>query len=495
MNTRIQVEHPVTEMVYGIDLVKEQIRIAAGEPLGYAQSDLVARGSRDRVPINAEDPRNNFAPAAGTVSKLVFPGGPGIRVDTHLYAGATIPPYYDSMLAKIVAFGDTREAAIARMERALRETLVEGVHTTIELCLEILAARGVSRRALRRRVPSATCSLSVGGAEPAMTSRRAAREQALQVLYSVVIGDREPRDALREIVGESADSEQRAFVKELVLGTLEYAREADRIVSPLLEGWALERLPTIDRLLLEMATFELHCRPETPAAVAINEAVELAKRFSTEDSGRFVNGVLSAVANAEDVDASKGDGGFWRGLARRAADARAVRRRIGRRHRRGLRAQPARHQPHGRLPAGELDAHLRARRHAARLRLQGKSRLGADRAHPAARAQRVHRQRRSQLLPASRRRFRRHRARRVRRSHAPAVSRRLDDHAAARAAALSQRSSLAVAQSARSAARDRDRALLHQGRDPRALSQHHLPRRGRVRRRRGGAHLFRPRRR
>jgi acetyl-CoA carboxylase biotin carboxylase subunit len=139
MNTRIQVEHPVTEMVYNIDLVKEQIRIAAGEPLGYMQGDLVARGHAIECRINAEDPENHFAPAAGTVSKLVFPGGPGIRVDTHLYAGATIPPYYDSMIAKIVAFGDTRDVAIARMERALRETLVEGVNTTIALCLEVLA--------------------------------------------------------------------------------------------------------------------------------------------------------------------------------------------------------------------------------------------------------------------------------------------------------------------------------------------------------------------
>jgi len=139
MNTRIQVEHPVTEMVYNIDLVKEQIRVAAGEPLGYEQGDLVARGHAIECRINAEDTRNNFAPAAGTVSKLVFPGGPGIRVDTHLYAGAVIPPYYDSMIAKVVAFGDTRDVAIARMERALRETLVEGVSTTIDLSLEILA--------------------------------------------------------------------------------------------------------------------------------------------------------------------------------------------------------------------------------------------------------------------------------------------------------------------------------------------------------------------
>ena len=134
-----------------------------------------------------------------------------------------------------------------------------------------------------------------------MTSRRAAREQALKVLYSIVVGDREPSDAVRDVVGENAEGRQRAFVEELALGTLEYAPKADRIVSPLLEGWAIERLPTIDRLLLEMATYELRCRPETPTAVAINEAVALAKRFSTEDSGRFVNGVLSAVANAKEA--------------------------------------------------------------------------------------------------------------------------------------------------------------------------------------------------
>jgi acetyl-CoA carboxylase biotin carboxylase subunit len=139
MNTRIQVEHPVTEMVYSVDLVKEQIRIASGEPLGYQQSDLQLRGHAIECRINAEDPLNNFAPQAGTLSRVVFPGGPGVRVDTHVFSGAMVPPYYDSMIAKIVAFGASREAAIARMERALRETVVEGVHTTIGYCLEILA--------------------------------------------------------------------------------------------------------------------------------------------------------------------------------------------------------------------------------------------------------------------------------------------------------------------------------------------------------------------
>ena len=139
MNTRIQVEHPVTEMVYSVDLVKEQIRIAAGEPLGYTQRDLQLRGHAIECRINAEDARNNFAPQAGRLSRVVFPGGPGVRVDTHVFGGAMVPPYYDSMIAKIVAFGASREAAIARMERALRETTIDGVNTTIDICLEILA--------------------------------------------------------------------------------------------------------------------------------------------------------------------------------------------------------------------------------------------------------------------------------------------------------------------------------------------------------------------
>jgi len=141
MNTRIQVEHPVTEMVYGIDLVKEQIRVAAGERLGYTQADLVARGHAIECRVNAEDTRNNFTPQAGKLSRVVFPGGPGIRVDSAVAEGSAIPPYYDSMIAKIVAYGDTREAAIARMERALRESVIEGVNTTIDLCLELIGTK------------------------------------------------------------------------------------------------------------------------------------------------------------------------------------------------------------------------------------------------------------------------------------------------------------------------------------------------------------------
>lgn len=138
MNTRIQVEHPVTEMVYNIDLLKEQIRIAAGEPLRYAQADLRQSGHAIECRINAEDAENNFAPAAGALTSVLFPGGPGIRVDTHVYSGAMVPPFYDSMIAKIVAFGESRESAITRMERALCETVIEGVKTTIDQCLRVL---------------------------------------------------------------------------------------------------------------------------------------------------------------------------------------------------------------------------------------------------------------------------------------------------------------------------------------------------------------------
>jgi transcription antitermination protein NusB len=129
-----------------------------------------------------------------------------------------------------------------------------------------------------------------------MPSRRQGREAALQALYAIAVGHREPGDALTEMVGDGDETDYRAFVKDLVLGTLDNAAEADVLLAPLLEGWTIERLPTIDRLLLEMGTFELRHRPQTPRAVVINEAVELAKKFSTEESNRFVNGVLNAVA-------------------------------------------------------------------------------------------------------------------------------------------------------------------------------------------------------
>ncbi|MFN2322179.1 MAG: acetyl-CoA carboxylase biotin carboxylase subunit [Trueperaceae bacterium] len=138
MNTRIQVEHPVTEMVTRFDLVQEQFRVAAGEGLSVRQEDVRVEGHAIEVRVNAEDPEHDFRPSAGVVTDVHWPGGPGIRVDSHVYAGYRIPPNYDSLIAKIIAWGPTREAAIARMERALRETVVEGVKTTIPFHLRVL---------------------------------------------------------------------------------------------------------------------------------------------------------------------------------------------------------------------------------------------------------------------------------------------------------------------------------------------------------------------
>jgi len=138
MNTRIQVEHPATELVTRFDLVQEQFRVAAGQGLSVTQDDIEVEGHAIEVRINAEDPAHDFRPSAGTITDVHWPGGPGIRVDSHVYAGYRIPPNYDSLVAKILAWAPTREEAIARMERALRETVIEGVTTTIPFHLDVL---------------------------------------------------------------------------------------------------------------------------------------------------------------------------------------------------------------------------------------------------------------------------------------------------------------------------------------------------------------------
>jgi acetyl-CoA carboxylase, biotin carboxylase subunit len=138
MNTRIQVEHPVTEMITGIDLIREQIRIAAGEPLGYRQDAVRFDGHAIECRVNAEDPET-FTPSAGRVTRWIAPGGYGVRVDSHLMAPYAVPPFYDSLLGKIIVHGRDRDEAIARMRRALAETVVEGVKTTIPFHLRLLA--------------------------------------------------------------------------------------------------------------------------------------------------------------------------------------------------------------------------------------------------------------------------------------------------------------------------------------------------------------------
>ena len=138
MNTRIQVEHPVTEMVTGIDLVREQIRIAAGEGLGYKQDAVGFSGHAIECRVNAEDPEH-FVPSPGRVTLWVPPGGPNVRVDSHMMSGYAVPPHYDSLIAKVIVHGRDRAEAVARMQRALSETLIEGVKTTIPFHLKLLA--------------------------------------------------------------------------------------------------------------------------------------------------------------------------------------------------------------------------------------------------------------------------------------------------------------------------------------------------------------------
>ena len=137
MNTRVQVEHPVTEMITGVDILKEQLRVAAGEELAYRQEEIEIRGHAIECRINAEDART-FMPSPGKITQFHMPGGPGVRVDSHIYNGYTVPPYYDSMIGKLITHGATREAAIARMANALHEMVIEGIRTNIPLQADIM---------------------------------------------------------------------------------------------------------------------------------------------------------------------------------------------------------------------------------------------------------------------------------------------------------------------------------------------------------------------
>ncbi|WP_049098754.1 ATP-grasp domain-containing protein, partial [Klebsiella michiganensis] len=137
MNTRIQVEHPVTEMITGVDLIKEQLCIAAGQPLSIKQDEVVVRGHAVECRINAED-SNTFLPSPGKITRFHAPGGFGVRWESHIYAGYTVPPYYDSMIGKLICYGESRDVAIARMKNALQELIIDGIKTNVELQTRIM---------------------------------------------------------------------------------------------------------------------------------------------------------------------------------------------------------------------------------------------------------------------------------------------------------------------------------------------------------------------
>jgi acetyl-CoA carboxylase biotin carboxylase subunit len=138
MNTRVQVEHPVSELISGVDIIKEQLRIASNQPLSFKQEDIELKGHAIECRINAEDP-DTFIPSPGTIERFHAPGGPGIRIDSHIYASYKVPPYYDSMIGKLITYGETREVAIQRMQMALEEIVIDGIKTNIPLQKRILA--------------------------------------------------------------------------------------------------------------------------------------------------------------------------------------------------------------------------------------------------------------------------------------------------------------------------------------------------------------------
>jgi acetyl-CoA carboxylase biotin carboxylase subunit len=168
INCRIQVEHPVTELLTNVDIIAEQIRLAAGEPLSVRQEQVAIRGHAVEFRINAEDPADNFAPQTGTIEEMELPAGPWVRVDTHLYPGYEVPPYYDSLLAKLIVWGESREIALARARRALGEMRIDGVKTNLPFHRGIIdnaafLGAQVSTNLLDRVGPAAFVAGGTGG--------------------------------------------------------------------------------------------------------------------------------------------------------------------------------------------------------------------------------------------------------------------------------------------------------------------------------------------
>jgi acetyl-CoA carboxylase biotin carboxylase subunit len=376
LNARLQVEHPVTEMVTGIDLVREQLRIAAGAPLERT-GRAARRGHSVEVRINAEDPARDFAPAPGRITRFRPPLGPGVRLDTFIEDGTDVPPHYDSLLGKLIVWDETRPEAIARTLRALGELQLEGVPTTRELAMDILRSeefgsrlargfqrspardradrpgwaggsghpragrsgasrrasgadrggragpaaeafgRGVARqrprcgvvRALRggRRTGPGGCASRagarrrggrrdfrarsrerrrVGRGDRVVSGRRAARRTALVLLYQW--------DVTGQELASLFDGEVDPYARAVAEGVIEEHEDLDRRITDASDDWTADRLGALERNILRMAIRELD-EGETPVEVAINEAVALAKRYSSEDAGKLVNGILGRI--------------------------------------------------------------------------------------------------------------------------------------------------------------------------------------------------------
>ena len=243
MNTRLQVEHPVSELVTGVDLVRGQIRVAAGEGLP-ATGRAERRGHAIEIRINAEDPSRGFLPAPGTITRFRPPLGPGVRVDTHVYEGYTIPPTYDSLLAKLVVWDEDRPRSLARLGGALAELELEGVPTTSGLAAEIVASADFAAGAYT----TAYLDDAVGRLltpRSAVSGRRAARRQALFLLYQW--------DLTGQPLASLHEGEIDPFARTLAEEVVERAPSLDRRITEAALGWTADRLGVVERNVLRMA--------------------------------------------------------------------------------------------------------------------------------------------------------------------------------------------------------------------------------------------------
>ena len=342
MNTRLQVEHPVTELVTGIDLVKLQIALAAGEPLPFKQQDVVWRGHAIECRVTSEDPARGFAPDAGHIHTAHFPGGPWVRVDTHVFPGYTTPPYYDSLLAKIVVWGRDRSEALARMRRAIDETQIDGVQTNLdylalvlshprfeagEIDVDFVERHLAEMQPLDGRVTQANAA----GATELMLERSV--DEALEQLGRIFPRGPVPRSStgsgtglpgavrdgpgpsrpsagpravgrgIRRSAGVALSSRGAARRERLRAGAragmLANRAAIDGLIQLRAPLWPLAQMSAVDRNVLRIGLYEsLYGNATVPLRTAINEAVELAKLFGSETSAKFVNGVLGRAVEA-----------------------------------------------------------------------------------------------------------------------------------------------------------------------------------------------------
>ena len=288
LNARLQVEHPVSELCTGIDLVREQLRVAAGEPLELT-GRAPRRGHAIELRVNAEDPARDFLPSPGRLERFRPPLGPGVRVDSSVTEGSSIPPFYDSLVAKLIVWDVDRPAAIARALRALAEFDVAGLPTTIP------ALRDVLRSDEFQSGRYSTSFLEDAGSRlPALAGRRDGRSAGGQAGR---VDDALPLGRRRRAAGPATGEEVDLFSIETAEAVAARAEELDRRIDEAAIGWTADRMGAVERNVLRMGVYELETG-SVPPEVAISEAVKLAVRYASNEAGKFVNGILDRVARS-----------------------------------------------------------------------------------------------------------------------------------------------------------------------------------------------------